>query len=173
VEENYDMEKLWEGISLGVSKACDGLSEMRKKEGENLEKDILFRLETLKEIVHQIEKESKDLTLEARSQLEKKIKSLLGDNLPDPERINQEIVLLIEKSDITEEITRLQSHIGQSLSIIKNEESPGRKLEFLMQELLREANTISGKVSNANIALMVVDIKVEIDKIREQLLNVE
>jgi len=172
-EGEYEIEKLWDGVSIGISRACDRLLEMRKIEGANLEKDIINRLGKLKNSTFLIEKETRDLLIDARAKLQEKINSILGNNMPEMERMNQEIVLLVEKSDITEELTRLNSHIEQSFSIIKNEESPGRKLEFLMQEILREANTISAKVSNASISQRVVEIKVEIEKIREQLLNVE
>ncbi|MBU1628082.1 DUF1732 domain-containing protein, partial [bacterium] len=173
VKEDYDLDKLWEGITLCLSKACDELLEMRKREGSNLEDDTLFRLEKLKKILLIVEEKSKNLNLKIRSQFEEKVEALIGRYKLEPERINQEIVLLAEKYDIAEEITRLKSHIEQSFKIIKKEDAPGRKLEFMMQELLREANTITAKISNAEIAQMVVDMKVEIEKIREQLLNIE
>jgi uncharacterized protein (TIGR00255 family) len=172
-DEELDLDAIWEGISSGLTQASDELLEMRLREGTNLEKDILFRLGKLREILHLVEGKSKNLASNIRANFEEKLEALIGKNKLEPDRVNQEIVLLVEKSDITEEITRLKSHIEQSFSIIEKEEAPGRKLEFLMQELLREANTISAKISNAGIAQMVVEIKVEIDKIREQLLNVE
>jgi uncharacterized protein (TIGR00255 family) len=172
-QEFQDIDALWDGLSKSLDQASDGLDEMRRTEGEYLEKDILFRIGTLDQCIKQIESKTTNNVEEIRARLESKVKNILGGSIPDPDRMNLELVLLAEKSDITEEVTRFKSHIEQTYEIIKNDQAPGHKLEFLMQELLRESNTISSKTANGFVSHKVVDIKVEIDKIREQLLNVE
>ncbi|PIS00717.1 MAG: YicC family protein [Chlamydiae bacterium CG10_big_fil_rev_8_21_14_0_10_35_9] len=160
-------------LQEGVSKALSELIEMKRKEGSILKKDLSKRMSTLKKIIKQIEVKSPLAAEKYRQRLEKRLEEFLEDKDTD-ERILREIAIFSEKIDITEEITRFKSHLEQFSSLLsEKEEVKGRKMDFLIQELVRETNTIASKSSDVSISKAVIEIKAELEKIREQVQNIE
>jgi len=174
VEIDRDMDAVWPVVRDCVDEALNNLVEMRKKEGEFIALDITGRINRIAKSVHLIEKESSDLLYHYQQRLKERIVALTRDMVEiDPERITQEAAFLAGKSDISEEIVRVASHIKQFRTIMKSEEPPGRKLNFLLQELHREFNTMGSKTEKAHVSHTIVEVKSELEKIREQLQNVE
>jgi uncharacterized protein (TIGR00255 family) len=146
---------------------------MKRSEGEILSKDLQQRLERITQELGEI-KHLPPSRLEAyRNRLHERVQSLLGEINVDPSRFQQEIALLAERTDITEEIVRAESHLTQFSTLLKAEEPVGRKMDFLVQEIYREVNTVSAKANDAEISQRVVEIKAELEKIREQVQNIE
>ena len=174
VEIDRDMDAVWPVVRDCVDEALNNLVEMRKKEGEFIALDITDRINRIEKSVHLIEKESSDLLYHYQQRLKERIVALTRDMVEiDPERITQEAAFLAGKSDISEEIVRVASHIKQFRTIMKSEEPAGRKLNFLLQELHREFNTMGSKTEKAHVSHTIVEVKSELEKIREQLQNVE
>ena len=174
VEIDRDMDTVWPVVRDCVDEALNNLVEMRKKEGEFIALDITGRINRIEESVHLIEKESSDLLFHYQQRLKERIAALTRGMVEiDPERITQEAAFLADKSDISEEIVRVMSHIKQFRTIMNSEEPAGRKLNFLLQELHREFNTMGSKTEKAHVSHTVVEVKSELEKIREQLQNVE
>jgi len=174
VEIDRDMDAVWPVVRDCVDEALINLVEMRKKEGEFIALDITGRINRIEKSVHLIEKESSDLLYHYQQRLKERIVALTRDMVEiDPERITQEAAFLAGKSDISEEIVRVASHIKQFRTIMKSEEPAGRKLNFLLQELHREFNTMGSKTEKAHVSHTIVEVKSELEKIREQLQNVE
>jgi uncharacterized protein (TIGR00255 family) len=166
--------KQWELVDEAIRKALKELNTMRINEGKELTKDFEKRVQWINETLDQIEKLSIDRIPEERKKLQQRVTELLGDkNVIDQNRLELEITLLADKLDITEECVRYRTHNKFFLEAIEKEESPGRKLNFLIQEMNREANTIGSKANDASIAHLVVKIKEELERIREQLQNIE
>ncbi len=163
-------------LSKSINEAISDLINMRTKEGENLSKDILSRLKKIKKDLALIVKISERTQKEILKNYKKKIKLLFDDNdkiILDDNRLLQEIVIFMEKKDIHEEITRLQSHIDLFVDcIVKGKNEKGKRMTFLLQEFLREINTIGSKTDNIKTSHLVVSIKTEIEKIREQVQNI-
>jgi len=163
-------------LSKSINDAISDLIIMRIKEGENLSKDILSRLKKIKKDLALIVKISERTQKEILRNYKKKIKLLFDDNdkiILDDSRLLQEIVIFMEKKDIHEEITRLQSHIDLFVDcIVKGKNEKGKRMTFLLQEFLREINTIGSKTDNIKTSHLVVSIKTEIEKIREQVQNI-
>jgi uncharacterized protein (TIGR00255 family) len=173
-EVGFDMESCWPVFEDCINEALDNLVAMRKKEGDFLETDISARLDGIKESVDQIQKESKDLLSHYQQRLKERIAALTKGIIEiDPDRIAQEAAFLADRSDISEEIVRVSSHIEQFRTIMNSEEPAGRKLNFLMQELNREFNTMGSKTDNTHVSHIIVAVKADLEKIREQLQNVE
>ena len=173
-ESKKDMEVFVRDAKSCVSRALDDFIAMRKTEGDHMERDFLNRLDDIEKSLEEIGRESEGMTVFYKQRLIKRISELTaGAMAPDPERIDQETAFIADKSDISEEITRVESHIKQFREIVKSEESPGRKLNFLIQELNREFNTIGSKTGSPQASRMVLDAKSELEKIREQVQNVE
>jgi len=173
-EFGFDMEACWPVFEDCINEALDNLIAMRKKEGDFLEADIAARLDGIEESVDQIQKESRDLLSHYQQRLKDRIAALTKGIIEiDPDRIIQEAAFLADRSDISEEIVRAASHIKQFRTIMNSEEPAGRKLNFLMQELNREFNTMGSKTDNANVSHIIVAVKADLEKIREQLQNVE
>jgi uncharacterized protein (TIGR00255 family) len=168
-----DLDAIMDIIETALNEALDSLIEMRIKEGNMLREDILNKLSLLNEIVLEIEKRSYLVVDEYKKKLEARLKLLLPDVSIDPSRIAQEVVIYADKCAIDEELTRLKSHISQIITISESKEPSGRKLDFLMQEMNREANTIGSKANDSMITNYVVELKTEIEKIREQVQNIE
>ncbi len=169
-----DPEVLWKVVSAGLAQALDDLAHMRADEGAVLARDILGRLETINALIEKIEIRVPATVEAARQRMYDMLSKLLTEQ-PDPVRVAQEIAILAERTDVTEELTRLGSHMMQFRTLLK-ESSPegvGRKLDFLIQEMGREVNTIASKSMDADISLDVVNIKAELEKIREQVQNIE
>lgn len=168
-----DEDTVWADVQTAVDSALEGFMAMRKAEGERLKADVLSRAETIMQLVSEIEKRSPETLSEYQSRLREKIEELLGSKDYDEQRIITEVAIFADKIAVDEETVRLRSHFDQ-LNVYLNEDKPvGRSIDFLIQEMNREANTIGSKVKDAQIAQMVVRIKNEIEKIREQIQNIE
>jgi uncharacterized protein (TIGR00255 family) len=173
-EEADDIESLWQALSGGVESALRDLNTMRAAEGNALAKDMAGRLDVIEGLMQKVDVLSPISVEQARKRMMDAVGRLLGEQ-PDPARIAQEVAVLAERTDVTEELTRLRSHLVQFRSMISDKtiDPVGRKLDFLLQEMGREANTIASKAMHALIAQHVVDIKAELEKIREQVQNIE
>jgi len=172
-EVEMDVEKEWAAIQVALEGALNSLESMRREEGAVLHRDFGQRLKTVEEIVGAIE-EKAPLALQAcRERLAQRVKELSGGIAIDEGRLAQEVAYLAERSDISEELVRIRSHIHQFREMLDRPEPMGRKLEFILQEINREANTIGSKANDAGVAQMTVDIKAELEKMREQVQNVE
>ncbi len=169
-----DLDATRQGIQEALTQALDPLDGMRCREGEAIEADFLLRLELLEQYLEGVEKRAPDLVAEYRSRLKANIDLMLKDVAADEGRIAQEVAFIAEKSDITEEIVRIRSHLTQFREYLSmNEDTVGRRLDFLIQELNREVNTIGSKTSDSLAAINVVEMKAELEKLREQVQNVE
>ncbi len=159
-------------LAAAINKACAEVTQMRQSEGEKLKKDFLDRLDILKSVLSQIEI---DLPIEFEKRETKykdRIAELLDNTAIDESRIAQEIAMLAEKADVTEEVVRLKSHFGQFSEMLSDEEPAGRRLNFLLQEMSREINTIGSKSSSEKIVNHVITMKDEAEKMREQIQNI-
>jgi len=173
-EIGFDMEACWPVFEDCINEALDNLIAMRKEEGDFLEADIAVRLNGIEESVDQIQKESSDLLSHYQQRLMDRIAALTKGIIEiDPDRIAQEAAFLADRSDISEEVVRAASHIKQFRTIMNSHEPAGRKLNFLMQELNREFNTMGSKTANTNVSHIIVEVKSDLEKIREQLQNIE
>lgn len=172
-ESTPDIDTEWEVMSQALDAALDDCDIMREREGQALKKDLQDRLERFAGIVSQIERQIPEVLQWRITDLQAKLGRLLDGMDLDPVRLAQEAAILADKCDVTEEITRLGSHIHQFHAFLVSDEPVGRRLDFLLQEFLREVNTLSSKISNASIAHLGVEMKNEIEKIREQVQNIE
>jgi uncharacterized protein (TIGR00255 family) len=168
-----DEEKVWPAVSGAVRLALEKFLDMREFEGEKLKADILSRCDAILEKVEVIEARSPQLALEYREKLEQRLRDLLGDVKVDEQRLITETAIMADKTAVAEETVRLRSHIAQMGAILFSGGAVGRKLDFLVQEFNRETNTIGSKIQNLEISGLVIDIKAEIEKIREQIQNIE
>ena len=166
-------EKLNAIVRQAGTRALDIFVAMREREGEKLMEDVLGRCRTIISIVEQIEERSPQLAEEYRQKLYDRMTELLGDSTIDPQRILTEAAIFADKTAVAEETVRLRSHIAQLEGMMSSDVPVGRRIDFIVQEMNREANTIGSKVSDAELAHKVVDIKGEIEKIREQIQNIE
>lgn len=174
VEKLSNEEVLWNAVNECATLALDDLEAMRRKEGEFIAGDIKRRLDFIDDCLKQIEKGSKDLPKQYQERLKERISSLTQDIVDlDPARVAQEAAFLADRSDISEEIVRASSHLSQFNLIMNAVKPAGRKLNFLLQELNREFNTMGSKIGNAEMAHLIIDVKSELEKIREQIQNVE
>jgi len=173
-EIGFDMEACWPVFEDCINEALDKLIAMRKEEGDFLEADIAARLNGIEERVDQIQKESSDLLSHYQQRLKERIAALTKGIIEiDTDRIAQEAAFLADRSDISEEVVRAASHIKQFRTIMNSAEPAGRKLNFLLQELNREFNTMGSKTGNTNVSHIIVEVKSDLEKIREQLQNIE
>ena len=177
-ENNIDVEDEEEmkiSILTPVSQAVENLDNMRRLEGEKLAEDLLSRGKYILDLVNKIETKAEDVPNEYADKLKARISELLDGNVEIPEdRIMLEAAIFADKCNITEELTRLKSHVHQLETIINTGKgSDGKKLDFLVQEMNREANTIGSKANNIDITGIMLQIKAEIEKIREQVQNIE
>jgi uncharacterized protein (TIGR00255 family) len=163
----------WQLVTEAVTAAADMLAGMRTKEGRELTADLLQRCTTMTATIDSVETLSRERIGIVRDKLRERISQLLESDKVDESRLELEIVLLADKSDITEEVVRFRSHMKFFGEALNGDESEGRKLSFLLQELNREANTISAKSNDAAISQQVVSIKEELERIREQIQNIE
>ncbi len=172
-KEEEDEEKIWGLLKNALDVALQNLVTMRETEGKKLKIDVEQRLDDISVYVDKIEKRASCIVDEYRQKLETRIKELTEQQTIDENRLSTEVVYFAEKSNINEEVVRLKSHVKQMGETLETEKPVGRKLDFLIQEMHREANTIGSKSSNIDITKCVVEIKTEIDKIREQMQNIE
>lgn len=168
-----DEEKLWSLIEPVAGEAVEKIIKMREIEGEKMRKDIASRASYILECVSFIEERSPQTVKEYNDKLVSRVHELIGDVSLDEGRIIQEVAIFADKVAVAEETVRLRSHISQLQTFLESEEPIGRKMDFLVQEINREANTIGSKASDVDIARKVVDIKAEVEKIREQIQNIE
>lgn len=173
LKPDADEEEIWACVSQTATVALDKFVIMRENEGIRMRDDILSRLELIENHVAEIEVLSPANVAEYRSRLYERIKEVIASATVDEQRILTEAAIFAEKTAVDEETVRLKSHIAQFRQMISGSESVGRKLDFLVQELNREANTIGSKAQDLEITRRVVDIKSEIEKIREQIQNIE
>ncbi len=171
VEE--DEEAVWKDVKATVESALERFVTMRENEGEKMREDILSRLDYISSLVEKIEQKSPETTEKYRKKLFDKISEILKDTNIDEQRILTEAAIFSEKTAVDEETVRLRSHIKQCREMLSLDEAVGRKLDFLIQEFNREANTIGSKCQDIEITKIVVDLKSEIEKIREQIQNIE
>ncbi len=167
------LEAEWPLLLEALEAALAGCRAMRESEGENLQSELTGRLQAFETTVEEIFRQIPDLTRKRREGLEERLATLLQEIEIDPMRLAQEVAILVDKADVTEEIVRLRSHIAQFRQFLGAGEPVGRRLDFLLQEFLREVNTIASKISNAGMAHLTVELKNELEKMREQVQNLE
>lgn len=172
IDSDNDEEIASEALQC-LNMALDSLIEMRKAEGENIKQDLLERIERVQNLVDKIAENSKGIVEEYVSKLEKRVKEILKTDVVDENRIAQEAVIYADKTSIEEELTRLNSHIVQFKELINSDGPVGKKLDFMIQEMNRETNTIGSKAGSGEITKAVIDLKVELEDIREQIQNIE
>ena len=172
-KEQEDENAVWAIVSETAAEALDSFVQMRQAEGERLAADLSGKLDGLEAMLGQVEALEPGIAENYRQRLYAKLQELLGDTNIDEQRILTETAIFAEKTAVDEETVRLHSHISQFRILLKSEESVGRKLDFLVQEMNREVNTIGSKAQDLGITRLVVDMKSEIEKIREQIQNIE
>jgi uncharacterized protein (TIGR00255 family) len=172
-EQSVDEDALWAVLEAPLREACEKFAQSRAREGENLKNDLIAKLDALDEKVSQVEARSPEVVDSYREKLEAKVHELLEDSQIEDSRIAAEVVLFSDKICNDEETVRLHSHIQGMKKMLEEKEGIGRKLDFMAQEMNREANTILSKSSDLIISNIAIDLKTEIEKIREQVQNVE
>ena len=172
-EVQQDEEVWWELLEATLRQAAEKFVETRTIEGANLKKDLLGKLDQMAADVAFIERRSPQIIAEYRSKLEEKVKEFLEDSAIEENRIAAEVTLYADKIAVDEEIVRLQSHISSMTDVLESDESIGRKLDFMAQEMNREANTILSKSSDVDLADHAIELKTNVEKVREQIQNIE
>ena len=173
IVKEEESAKIWPLVEKATNLALDSLLKMREREGKILISDIRKRVKKIQKLIDKIEKYSKSSPLDYKDKFLSKIKNLTDGLNVDEGRIELEAAIFAEKTDITEEITRLKSHLIQFDDLLNSEESVGRKMDFLTQEINREVNTIGSKTNDIEVTSLVVLVKSELEKIREQARNIE
>ena len=172
-EQPVDEDELWHFLEEAIKKACDGLVETRTREGEQLKQDLIAKLDGMLDTVGYIAERSPEIITEYRARLEDKVRELLGDANIDEGRIAMETTIYADKLCVDEEIVRLRSHIESTKTTLESGGGVGRKLDFIAQEMNREANTILSKANDLAISNKAIDLKTDIEKVREQIQNIE
>ena len=172
-EQDVDEKELWDGLERALRGACEQFVASRIKEGESLKVDLIDKLDHMISYVDFIEKRSPQIMEEYRKRLEDKIKEMLGDRQMDDGRIATEVTIYADKVCVDEETVRLRSHINTTKDTLLEGGSIGRKLDFIAQEMNREANTILSKANNIEISDTGINLKTSIEKVREQIQNIE
>ncbi len=173
IQNNQDDETIKSELLEVTNKAIENLVEMRKVEGEKIAQDLLVRIQDIEEKVKKISSLSTGLIEEYVVKLNTRIKELLQDQEIDEARLAQEVVIYADKCSIEEEVTRLNSHIYQFRELLQTNEAVGKKIDFMIQEMNRETNTIGSKANNLEITNEVINMKTQIENIREQVQNIE
>jgi len=166
-------EQTWSLVKALLDKACDNMNAMKAREGDALARDLEQRLRIIRTELDRVVERAPLRPLEAKERLTSRLKVMLEDVEMDPARVAQEVALMADRLDCTEECVRLSAHLDQFRSLIEGPELAGRKLNFLLQEMNREANTIGSKANDVDIAHAVIVIKEEVERLREQVQNVE
>lgn len=173
-EKEEDEDLVWSMLKGALEEALINLKDMRTEEGQKLAEDIKMRCDLLNNYIEEIEKYSYNVVIDYKEKLTNRISEILKNpSIIDENRLAQEVAIYADKSSITEEIVRFKSHIIQLKNTVSKQESIGRKIDFLIQEMNRETNTIGSKSSDLNITNLVVELKSELEKIREQIQNIE
>lgn len=168
-----DEEQIWENVREVLSGAVKAFCEMREREGERIQKDLEERVEYMKTLADKIEKRSPETVEEYRGRLYDKIKEVLEEREVDEARVLTEVAIFADKIAVNEEMVRISSHFEEFYQIVASTEAAGRKLDFLIQEINREINTTGSKANDIEIAKLVVELKAETEKLREQIQNIE
>ncbi|MBO8158526.1 YicC/YloC family endoribonuclease [Thermosyntropha sp.] len=174
-DEEEDLEIVWEVLQKAIEEAIKSVLAMRIKEGNLLKKDILERNQKILEMVERLEERSPQVVIEYTEKLRSRISEILNKEIQeiDEQRILQEAAIYADKINVTEEIVRLKSHVRHLYDLLEHGEAVGRKCDFLVQEMFREINTVASKANDLEMSHIVVDVKSELEKIREQLQNIE
>lgn len=172
-EQSIDEEQMWSILETGIRQAAEQFVATREREGENLKNDLIGKLDGMLSMVDYIEQEAPQLIQDYRNKLEAKVQELLEGTNIDESRIATEVVIYADKICVDEETVRLRSHINSTKDILTEGGSIGRKLDFIAQEMNREANTILSKANSLDISNTAIDLKTEIEKVREQIQNIE
>jgi len=167
------LEAAWEGVRPALAAALEALEAMRAREGQALEGEILAHLGTVEAVLGAVEADAPRQARAQKERLQARIAELLDGRPLDPGRLEQEVAILADRTDVAEECARLRSHLAQFRALLGQGGSPGRRLDFLLQEMNRETNTIGSKAADAETSHRVVALKAELEKIREQVQNVE
>ena len=172
-DEEIDSDEIFKALAYVVEEACKNFVESREREGSHLYKDINDKLDYINGIVEKIEKRSPEIIKEYRTKIDNKVAELLGDTKIDESVLATEITIFADKVCVDEETVRLHSHINSMRETLSKDEPIGRKLDFISQELNRESNTILSKANDVEVSSKAIDLKTEIEKIREQIQNIE
>ena len=172
-EQSIDEKELWKALEKALRGACEQFVQSRKQEGEHLREDLIEKLDHMLTYVDFIEERSPKIMQDYRARLEEKMRELLGDHQIDDGRIAQEVVIFADKICVDEETVRLRSHIRTMKDTLIAGGSIGRKLDFIAQEMNREANTILSKANDIEISDIGINLKTDIEKVREQIQNIE
>jgi len=166
-------ESLWQSIHRPLKQVMDGVDKMRSAEGSHLSRDLMSRIRTIEKAAGMISKKVPQVVRAYQVRLQKRVNELAGETKIDPQRLGQEVAILADRSDISEELVRLESHLKQLKTLFRETQPVGRKLEFLLQEINREINTLGSKSMDGSISQQVVAVKAELEKMREQIQNIE
>ncbi len=172
-QKDEDLEGIWSIVEKAIDEALAQCDTMRLQEGDALAADLTARLYFFSTTIDSIERSIPELLEQRRTSLTERLEKLVGNVQLDPARLVQEIAIMADKTDVTEEIVRLRCHIKQFNLFLSEEGGVGRKLDFLLQEFLREVNTLASKINDAKLAHLTVDLKSELEKMREQVQNIE
>lgn len=172
-QRDEDLAVVWGMAEKVIDSALGSCDTMRSQEGEALAADLIARLKFFEKTIENIEKNIPELLEQRQKNLQERLEKLLANVQLDPARLAQEVAVMSDKTDVTEEIVRLRCHIAQFTLFLAEESGIGRKLDFLIQEFLREVNTLASKINDANVAHLTVDLKSELEKMREQVQNIE
>ncbi len=173
VQAPLEEQAVWQAVQPALELALERFLSMRAQEGRRMQEDIQHRAETVLQLVEQVEERSPQAVKEYEERLLARLQEILPDMQVDPQRVLMEAAVFADKTAVAEETVRLRSHVDQLLGILQEEGPVGRKLDFLVQEMNREANTIGSKAQDTQTAYLVVNLKAEIEKIREQVQNIE
>jgi uncharacterized protein (TIGR00255 family) len=173
IEPEQELTEIWQAIELAIEEALENGLNMRAKEGNNLKQDLLGRMTHFSEIMDNIKEKIPILINNKERSLKERLTKLIKDIEMDPIRLSQEVAIITDKSDVTEEIVRLDSHLRQFAGFLDLDEPVGRRLDFLLQEILREINTMASKINDSSVAHLTVELKNEMEKMREQVQNLE
>ena len=166
-------ESLWQSIHRPLTQVMDGVDKMRSAEGRHLSRDLMSRIRIIEKAAGIISKKVPQVVRAYQLRLQKRVNELAGETKIDPQRLGQEVAILADRSDISEELVRLESHLKQLKTLFRETQPVGRKLEFMLQEINREINTIGSKSMDGSISQQVVAVKAELEKMREQIQNIE
>lgn len=172
-QKDEDFEEIWNNLKIPLDEAITTLVSMRLREGGKLREDIELKCSSIEQLVNNIAEKSGLVVEQYKTKLNDRIKELIGDNNVDENRLAMEVAIFSDKACIDEEIVRLRSHVLQLRESLNSNEPIGRKLDFIVQEMNREANTIASKANDVDLVHLVLDVKNEIEKIREQVQNIQ
>jgi uncharacterized protein (TIGR00255 family) len=172
-EEMWNLDQFESTLLSSVEQACQTLFRMRQQEGAHLRQDLIHRLYILEDLVDQLLQLAPQVASHYRERLQERLHDILDDISGIEDRLLTEVAIFAEKADITEELTRLKSHLHQFLQALDSDSPVGRRLDFLLQEMNREVNTIGSKANHSSISRLVVECKSELEKMKEQVQNIE